>query len=205
MAHTATAAPGTLELDHVLCMVDPADAWVQRLTAGRWTMDAGTSHPGQGTRNRRLVWAEQYLELVWIEDRAEARTNPLRLDRRADWAHTGASPFGFGLRGQPAPEQEAAFWLYADLGFRVWVHRDNERRPDRPLVFVLDLPPRRAAGHAGNAESLLRIDHHGPAPADLPPHAGPPVLHRPGQHRLELFVDDGRPVDVAGHLSIRVA
>jgi len=202
MAHTATAAPGTLQLDHVLCMVDPEDDWEQRLEAGRWTLDAGTSHPGQGTRNRRLVWAQQYLELVWIEDRADARTNPLRLDRRADWARTGASPFGFGLRGQPRPEQRAAFWLYTDLGFRIWVHRDNEHRPDRPLVFVLDLPPRSVTGHA---ESLLRIDQHGPAPADVPAYAGPRVLHRPGPHRLELFVDAGHPVDVAGHLAIRIA
>ena len=132
-----------LELDHVLCMVTAEDPWAVQLDAAGWELDAGTAHPGQGTRNRRLIWAEQYLELAWIENAADAGSNPLRLDRRADWRATGGSPFGIGLRGRPSPEDERAFWLYRDLGFPLWVHRDNEDHPERPLVFVLDLPARR--------------------------------------------------------------
>lgn len=121
-----------LELDHVLCMVDPEDAWAERLTAAGWELDAGMSHPGQGIRNRRLVLAGHYLELAWIEDRAEARANSLRLDRRADWATTGASPFGIGLRGRLLPEEEPALWLYEDLGFPIWCTATTRTVPDTP-------------------------------------------------------------------------
>ncbi|HLM07551.1 MAG TPA: VOC family protein [Blastococcus sp.] len=194
-----------LELDHVLCMVTEAGSWARRLEAGGWWLDAGTAHPGQGTRNRRLIWDGQYLELAWIENGTEAGNNPLRLDRRADWRATGASPFGIGLRGRPAPAEEPAFWLYTDLGFPIWVHRDNEDRPERPLLFVLDLPARRGAGPARPEGRLLTVEHHGPAPADLPCFTGPSWTYRPGPHRLELFVDRGRPVEVSEHLSLRIA
>ncbi|MGY1736988.1 VOC family protein [Geodermatophilus sp. SYSU D00684] len=193
-----------LELDHVLCMASPEEAWAERLTAAGWQLDAGTVHPGQGTRNRRLLLAGHYLELVWVEDRAEARGNPLRLDRRADWPTTGASPFGIGLRGRLAPEQEPAYWQYAELGFPIWVHRDDERHPERPLVFVLDLPSRRPAADAAPASALQCVHHTGPAAAAVPRYAGPRVVHRPGRHRLELVVDAGRPVEVTDLLALRI-
>jgi Glyoxalase-like domain len=91
-----------LELDHVFVMVDDLDDTAARLEQDGWLLDAGTVHPGQGTRNRRLLWPEQYLELLSVADRAEACANPLRLDRRAEWRSSGASPFGLVLRGQLA-------------------------------------------------------------------------------------------------------
>jgi hypothetical protein len=194
-----------LELDHVFCMMPSDGDWLTRLSETGWEPDAGTSHPGQGTRNRRLLLAGQYVELVWIENPAEARANPLRLDRRAEWADTGASPFGVGLRGRLTDEQCEAFWLYEDLGFPIWVHRDDERRTERPLTFVLDVPPRRRPADAGSRVGLRAVHHQGPAPPDVPPYAGPPLLHRPGPHRMEVLVDAGRPVAVTELLSIVVA
>lgn len=193
-----------LEFDHVFCMVPPVGDWLTRLSDGGWEPDAGTSHPGQGTANRRILFAGQYLELVWVEDPAEARANPLRLDRRAEWAATGASPFGIGFRGQLTEGQREAFWLYEDLGFPLWVHRDSERRPERPLTFVLDIPPRQRPDGVRPRARLRAVQHRGPAPADIPPYAGPPLLHRPGPHRMELLVDAGGPVAVTDLLSIHV-
>jgi hypothetical protein len=193
-----------LEFDHVFCMVPRVGDWLARLSDGGWEPDAGTSHPGQGTANRRLILAGHYLELVWVDDPAEARANPLRLDRRAEWAATGASPFGVGLRGQLTEEQREAFWLYEELGFPLWVHRDNESRPERPLTFVLDVPPRRRPDVVRSRVGLRAVEHRGPAAADVPPYAGPPLLHRPGSHRMELLVDAGRPVGVTDLLSIHV-
>jgi hypothetical protein len=194
-----------LELDHVFCMVPPDGDWPQRLADGGWELDAGTRHAGQGTRNRRLAWDGQYLELVWVEDRAEAEANPLRLDRRAEWVATGASPFGIGLRGRLTEEQRPAFWLYADLGFPVWVHRDNERRPERPLLFVLDLPSRRHTSAHRPRAALQAVHHQGPAPVAIPPYAGPGLTYGPGPHRMELVVGSGRPVTVTDLLRIEVA
>ena len=111
-----------------------------------------------------------------MEGRAEAQGNPLRLDRRAEWAATGASPFGIGLRGRLTEEQRPAFWLYTRLGFPVWVHHDNERCPERPLVLVPDLPSRGRASEHRSQAALQAVHHHGPAPAAIPRYAGPPSL-----------------------------
>jgi Glyoxalase-like domain len=196
-----------LELDHVFCMVPPDGDWADRFSAAGWQLDAGTAHPGQGSRNRRLIWSAHYLELLWIDDTEAARRNPLRLDRRAEWRRTGASPFGFGLRGQLPDSLRADYWRLDGLPMEVWVHRDSERAPQRPLVFVLDLTTL-AAAHAGgraaagrpatapNPVALRSIAHTGPESAPLPPFAGPPVLFAPGAHRLTLRVDAGRGLPV---------
>jgi hypothetical protein len=201
-----------LELDHVFCMVPPDGDWADRLAAAGWQLDRGTAHPGQGSRNRRLIWCGHYLELLWVEDADAARRNPLRLDQRADWRRTGASPFGFGLRGQLPDSLRADYWRLDGLPMDVWVHRDSDRAPQRPLVFVLDLttlPAAHAGGRAAGGRAaggrpataanpgLLRsIAHTGPQRAPLPPFAGPPVPFTPGAHRLTLTVDAGRPLPV---------
>jgi hypothetical protein len=83
-------------------VTDPGQA-ARRLEDDGWVLDAGQAHRGKGTRNRRLAWPEQFFELLWVTDAAEARSNPLRLDRRADWTSTGASPFGLAFRGRLDP------------------------------------------------------------------------------------------------------
>ena len=202
-----------LELDHVFCMVsDPGQA-ARRLEDDGWVLDAGQAHRGQGTRNRRLVWPEQLFELLWVTDAAEARSNPLRLDRRAEWASTGASPFGLAFRGRLDPAHGDEFWLYDALGPRIWIHRDNERAPERPLVFVLEvaeeeLEQRRLRMSEGVAHrrpgELCEVRVRGPSRPFLPPFAGPPIVYLPGPHLLELVVDEeGSVRQVSDGLAIR--
>jgi hypothetical protein len=204
-----------LELDHVICMVDPHEDWAGRLESDGWPLDAGTTHPGQGTRNRRLLLREQFLELLWVEDEEEARRNSLRLDRRTDWRRTGASPFGFGLRGRLPDHLRRDYWLLGGLPMQVWVHRDNEEAPDRPLVFVLDVTPAassalrgrdrvgRPAAPPGTA-GLVAVRHTGPAPARLPDFSGPAVEPGSGEHRLELIVDQGTSITITDVLAVGV-
>jgi Glyoxalase-like domain len=192
-----------LELDHVFCMVtDPGQA-TRRLEAQGWVLDAGRAHRGQGTRNRRLAWREQFFELLWVTDAAEARANPLRLDRRADWTSTGASPFGLAFRGRLEPTSSDQFWLYDALGPRIWIHRDNEQFPQRPLVFVLEAAerePERRRPRVWMSEAvaqrrpgeLREVRVRGPSAPSLPPFAGPPIVYVPGPHLLELVLGDER-------------
>ena len=201
-----------LELDHIFCMVDDLDRVADHLESGGWALDQGSVHRGQGTRNRRLAWTEHYLELLHVSDPVEARENRLRLDRRADWASTGASPFGFGLRGRLADAARDDFWLYEDLGPRIWVHRDNERAPERPLVFVLDiadLAKRRPRARApapvqrGRPAALSEVRVRGPSPPSLPSYVGPQIINARGAHHLELVVGQGPARPITQILTIR--
>ena len=215
LARALPSSVTVLELDHVFCMVtDPGQA-ARRLEDDGWVLDAGQAHPGQGTRNRRLRWPEQFFELLWVTDSAEARSNPLRLDRRADWTATGASPFGLALRGQLDPAHSDEFWLYDALGPRIWIHRDNERIPERPLVFVLEaaeeeMEQRRSrvrmsepAAHRRPGE-LREVRVRGPSAPFLPPFAGPSIVYVKGPHLLELVVGDaGSARRVSDGLMIR--
>lgn len=178
---------------------DPCEA-ARRLEDDGWVLDAGQAHRGQGTRNRRLAWPEQFFELLWVTDAAEARGNPLRLDRRADWTTTGASPFGLAFRGPIDPVESDNFWLYDSLGPRIWIHRDNERRPERPLVFALETADemgqrRPAVGMSGTVAhhrpgELREVRVRGPSAPSLPPFAGPPIVYAEGPHMMELVVGD---------------
>ena len=206
-ARTCEAPAVPLELDHIFCMVDDLAQAPRRLERAGWVLDRGFAHEGQGTRNRRLAWPEQHLELLCVVDHVEARSSPLRLDRRAEWASTSASPFGFGFRGFLPDAHRDDFWLYEELGARIWMHRDNERDPTRPLVFVLEMPdedmeqrrPRSAhpdlLGHS-HAGTLCGVRVSGPSPASLPPYAGPSITHRNGTHHLELIVGRQGPAQL---------
>jgi hypothetical protein len=152
-------------------------------------LDRGQPHRGQGTRNRRLAWPEQFFELLWVTDPAEARANAVHLDRRADWASTGASPFGLAFRGQIEGVQSDEFWLYDALGPRIWIHRDNERFPERPFVFVVEETGMREAVAHRRPGELREVHIHGPSAPSLPAFSGPPIVYRRGQHLLELIVE----------------
>ncbi len=184
-----------LELDHVFCFVSDPDEAARRLEDDGWVLDAGQAHRGQGTRNRRLAWPQQYLELLWVADAAEARANPLRLDRRARWRTTGASPIGLGFRGQLDPADSGDFWLYDALGLRIWIHRDNEHVPERPLVFVLEMTDdeieqcrrREPIVHRRTGE-LREVRVQGPTAPSLPSFRATPIVCETGEHLLELVV-----------------
>jgi hypothetical protein len=205
-----------LELDHVFCMVSDPDQAVRRLEHDGWVLDPGQGHRGQGTRNRRVLWPQQYFELLWLTDAAEARANPLRLDRRADGTATGASPFGLGFRGQIDPVDGDEFWLYDALGPRIWIHCDDERCPERPLVFVLEADEqemderRRQRGSMSEAVAhrrpgeLREVRLRGPSPPSLAPLAGPPIRSEAGPHLLELVVgSESSALSVSDHRPCR--
>ena len=72
-----------------------------------------------------------FFELLWLEDVEEARANPLRLDVRAAWATTGASPVGIGVRGRLDPLAQQTYWRYDALGPRIWIPRRGRRPSGR--------------------------------------------------------------------------
>ena len=131
--------------------------------------------------------------------------------RRAE----GASPIGLGFRGQIDRAQSSEFWLYDALVPRIWVHRDNERSPERPLVFVLEASeeameqrrhtPERSQAVAHRCRGELReVGVGGPSAPFLPPYAALPIVYAQRSHLLELVVgDEGCVRAVSDGLAIR--
>jgi hypothetical protein len=148
-----------------------------------------------------------------VDDLDEAARNRLRLDRRADWRVTGASPIGIGLRGPLRLDSREEFWLYDKLGVRIWVHHDNELAPQRPLVIALELTaeqleqrkPRSAAARA-TAQPLMRairgLQITGPGRARLPPYAGPQITHALGSFYLHIDAGPGPTRSITDTLAI---
>ena len=198
-----------LAIDHVFAMVEPDGDWAARAASAGWVLDDGIEHEGQGTRNRRLWWPEQYLEFLWIASRRDAEQNPLRLDRRADWATTGACPFGIGLRGPLTDDERAQFWAYEPpyaQGAHIWIHRDNEADPEQPFVFAFDAAPEIVERYLPRnrlAATPHLLAHRRPGalraidlalPRSPPPILDgmtPPVRWRAGRPHLDIVVGDG--------------
>lgn len=85
-----------VELDHVIAFVAGPEA-VAPLFLG-FVLDRGTRHAGQGTRNRRVLVARSYVEVVWIDNPDDERRSGLGFAPRCG---PGAPcPFGVVLRGR---------------------------------------------------------------------------------------------------------
>jgi Glyoxalase-like domain len=96
------------ELDHVFVVASAGAPETDGLVAAGFTEGPPNTHPGQGTACRRIFFENAYLELLWLEDLAEACSPPIErmgLAARAGNSE-GASQVGICLRaasGSPIP------------------------------------------------------------------------------------------------------
>ncbi|MEA5463810.1 VOC family protein [Leptothoe sp. PORK10 BA2] len=128
-----------LELDHVFMLVEPAAEVANRLLEQGFQEGSGNTHPGQGTANRRVYFANGMVEFLWVRDADEARAGPGRdlcfPERAAD---PDASPFGLifvpGV-AQASPEMPFPGWHYQPdyfpppKGFHVGANSGNLMEP----------------------------------------------------------------------------
>ncbi len=101
-ASSQSSAEFPLQLDHVFIWVTKGAPEAKALeNAGLTIQDRTNQHTGQGTASKIFIFANLYLEVIWIEDAQAAEKNGARtgidMATRADWQRTGASPFGVGL------------------------------------------------------------------------------------------------------------
>ena len=153
-----------LELDHVfICCANgapEADALI------RLGLNEGSpnTHPGQGTANRRFFFDNAFLELLWVSDPAEARSEQTRrtkLFERWSGRTSGACPFGIVLRPTGTGTDAAPF--------ATWAYRPNYLPAGLAIEFAEGVP----------------LDE--PELVYLPflRRAGPPA-HEPTEHALPL-------------------
>ncbi|MEA3139589.1 MAG: hypothetical protein QOK23_1758 [Gammaproteobacteria bacterium] len=133
-----------LEVDHafIACALEAPEA--DALLRLGFVEGSSNSHPGQGTANRRFFFENFMLELLWVADPAQARSERTRRTRLWDrWSYRdkGANPIGIIFRstdGQPAlgPFQT---WAYTPsyLPAGASIHIAEGTTLDEPELFYL--------------------------------------------------------------------
>ena len=107
----------TFEFDHLFILTDIGASEANRLSSFGLVEGASRIHHGQGTANRCFFFHNAMLELLWIHDPEEAKSEPIHLTRlweRSTNRNNGACPFGICLRPAKGSEDTVAFssWAY---------------------------------------------------------------------------------------------
>ncbi len=131
-----TPAP---QLCHVFAFVEPGAPERAALESAGLRESFRRRHPGQGTANVCYCFDNAYLELLWIEDGADAESPAIartRLAERARWRDSGTCPFGISVRterpGQPLPFPTWDYrppYLPAGMAIPVALSSEDPRQP----------------------------------------------------------------------------
>src|SRR4051794_34547033 len=94
--YTGRMDSAQLELDHVFVCAPRAREDAAILSSAGLCCGLNRVHPGQGTANANFYFDNAYLELLWLRDESEVRSEavrPIALWQRLQWLVTGACPF----------------------------------------------------------------------------------------------------------------
>ncbi len=105
------------EFDHLFVCTDIGAHEAARLGSFGLVEGSSSTHPGQGTANRRFFFHNAMLELLWVHNAEEAKSEPIRLTRLWErWTNRkdGACPFGVCLRSATDCDDTVVFssWAY---------------------------------------------------------------------------------------------
>jgi hypothetical protein len=105
-----------VELDHLFICTNGGAAVADHLVTFGLIEGSSNPHPGQGTTNRRFFFHNAMVELLWVENPAEAQSEPIRRTRLWErWSDRhSVCPFGICLRPVNGSGNTTAFssWAY---------------------------------------------------------------------------------------------
>src|SRR5262245_20459007 len=164
-----------IEVDHVFVFTATGAPEAARLIELGLVEGSPNVHPGQGSANRRFFFANSMLELAWVDNAADATSEPARglhLWERWSQRGAGACPFGIILRPEPGAAAIPPFeaWDYLPAFFRTAVPvAQNSARLDEPLLFfmprstgMLPLSGREPVEHPVGLRELTSVKLHTP-------------------------------------------
>jgi len=145
-----------LELDHLFICTARGAPEAEELVRFGLREGSPNQHPGQGTANRRFSFANAMIELLWVNDPAEAQSEDARrtlLWERWSGRKNHTSPFGICVRPADTHRTQVPFpaWEYrprylpdplamniAETGIEepMWVYMSFMRRAHREQNFV---------------------------------------------------------------------
>jgi hypothetical protein len=115
------------ELDHFFILTSPGAPEAESLLRLGLLEGPSNAHRGQGTANRRFFFADAMLELLYVDNPAEAMHGSGRRLRLAErWSGEGASPFGLVLCVEPES---------SGLPFTGWPYRPAYLGGDKPFLI----------------------------------------------------------------------
>jgi hypothetical protein len=201
----------SIELDHLFLWVSVGGPEADQLVALGLSEGQPNRHPGQGTACRRFFFANAYLELLWVENTAEAQgevASPLRLWERWSGQRSGACPFGLifrpALPGGGAPPFPS--WEYRPpyLPPPLVLHvGENTECLEEPLLFYFPVQRRPASSqqpleHRGGFGELTALRVFGPrqmttsAALQTVQESGVVALRQGPEHLAEIGFDGER-------------
>ena len=128
----------TVEIDHVFIACSPGAPEAGALLRRGLVEGAPNTHPGQGTACRRFFFQNMYLELFYIRDVDEARSEPARQTRlwdRCARENEETCPFGIVLRTAAAAGAPRC-------PFDAWAYHPSYLPPDLAIDVARDTPLR---------------------------------------------------------------
>lgn len=106
-----------MEIDHIFICVDPGAHEAEALKEFGLTEGTPNQHPGQGTTNRRFFFKNAYIELLYLINLEEIRSElskPTQLYERLTIKGEDVSPFGICFRPSAGTDENVPFssWSY---------------------------------------------------------------------------------------------
>lgn len=138
----------SLHFHHFYVFTSPGAPAVDKLASFGLVEGPPNVHPGQGTANRRIFFANGMVEFIWIQNSSEAQseaTRRTRLFERSESVRSGFSPYGICVTADDLANVKDQFrgWSYRPgylpPGFEIWM-ANNEMYPQEPAVFLLNIP-----------------------------------------------------------------
>jgi hypothetical protein len=174
------------ELDHLFICVSRGGDEANALAAIGLNEGKPNVHPGQGTACRRFSFRNGYIELLWVSNESEARSEtiqPTRLWERWAGRGSGSCPFGFGFRPRANDVASPPFpaWEYRppylpeSWSFQV---ATNAALLTEPMLFYLpflqrpDARPsagRQQVEHKAGHREITRVEMLSPCADSLSP------------------------------------
>ena len=124
-----------LELDHAFICCSRGAPEGDALVRLGLNEGSPNTHPGQGTANRRFFFRNAFLELLWVSEPSEARSEQTRRTKLWErWSERASSACPFGLVFRPKGANTAT------APFATWAYRPNYLPPGLAIEFAEDVP-----------------------------------------------------------------
>ncbi|MCP4749246.1 MAG: VOC family protein [Desulfobacteraceae bacterium] len=132
-----------MEIDHIFICAAPKAQEAETLKEFGLTEGTANKHAGQGTACRRFFFRNAFIELLYLEDTAESKselTKPAKLNERLLSRDKKASPFGICFRPTGDSEKQPPFpcWSYTPIYLPANLEINIGNAPVRePMWFFL--------------------------------------------------------------------